>query len=420
MLYRFIIGLTLLTSCVVNDVLASDLKAQFSGFASLAISYSDDPDIGFSSSYSNESDTGWSVTRDSILGGQANLSWAQNWDSVVQVVWQDHVYKEFNNFVELAFIRYRPSRNWAIRAGRLNSDLYLLSEYPFVGYAYLWARPPHEYYSFASAGGRFEGADVEYSQALFDGFLRLKFAAGETTTTSKSGDDVFFIDFDNLITLSASYVINDWTLRFSASKTDLGSFELEALSNFIDILGAVPNQLWSQAQSFSTGLNTAGHKITYSALGLTYDSDNWLIQSEVSISDSQWLVAPPNLNAYISIGYRFDELTLYSSLSVSENRNELIQAVQPEFAVGTPAEIYVPVQQLVSATQGVIDRVNVHQHSVNFGVKWYFSEKMVIKAQVDHFKIQPFGSGLWDIKDPLDVGMSHNINVFTLSSSVVF
>ncbi|XQF91864.1 hypothetical protein ACOBV9_09245 [Pseudoalteromonas espejiana] len=89
---------------------------------------------------------------------------------MVQVVIQDHAYKSFDNFLELAFVRYRPTRHWAIRAGRLNSDLYLLSEYPYVGYAYLWVRPPHSYYSFANIASNFDGVDVEYSKAINDGF----------------------------------------------------------------------------------------------------------------------------------------------------------------------------------------------------------------------------------------------------------
>lgn len=420
MLYRFIIGLTLLALFSIPHTLANELKAEFSGFASLAISYSDDPEFGFSSSYLNESKAGWSVARDSILGGQANISIAKNWDSVVQVVLQDRAYQEFNNFVELVFIRYRPTRNWAIRAGRLNSDLYLLSEYPYVGYAYLWARPPHEYYSYASAGGRYEGADVEYNQALLNGFLRVKLAVGETTAKLQSDSDIFFIDFNNLITLSSTYSINEWTIRFSASQTSLGSYEFGELSDFIDILNTIPPQLWPQANEFAADLDTQNKKVTYYAFGLTYDSENWLIQSELGVSNSQWLVAPPNLSAYISVGYRFDEFTLYSSLSVAENHDERKIVTQPDFPAGMPVGITGPIQQIVNITQNAIDRPRVHQHSVNIGVKWYFSEKIVIKAQIDHFAIQTFGGGLWNISTPQDVAKSHDINVFTLSSSVVF
>ena len=136
-MYRFIIATALVFTGVTYNSYADDIKVEFSGFASLALSYSDDPDIAFSPNYLNIDDTGWSATRDSILCGQASITLAKNWDSVVQFVLEDHANTDFENYLELAFLRYRPSRNWAIRAGRLNSDLYLLSEYPHVGYAYL-------------------------------------------------------------------------------------------------------------------------------------------------------------------------------------------------------------------------------------------------------------------------------------------
>ncbi|MEI8621567.1 hypothetical protein P4S66_12320 [Pseudoalteromonas sp. B129b] len=145
MLFRGTIAIAILAISAANKTYANDIDVQFSGFASLTLSYTDDSDIGFASSYSNVNESGFSATRDSILGGQANISLSKNWDSVFQVVIQDHAFKSFDNFLELAFVRYRPTRHWAIRAGRLNSDLYLLSEYPYVGYAYLWVRPPHSY-----------------------------------------------------------------------------------------------------------------------------------------------------------------------------------------------------------------------------------------------------------------------------------
>ncbi|KKN63649.1 hypothetical protein LCGC14_0499530 [marine sediment metagenome] len=181
MLFRGTIAIAILVISAANKSYANEIDVQFSGFASLTLSYTDDSDIAFASNYLNENDTGFSATRDSILGGQANISLSKNWDSVVQVVLQDHTFKSLDNFLELAFVRYRPSRHWAIRAGRLNSDLYLLSEYPYVGYAYLWIRPPHEYYSFANIAGNYDGVDIEYSKAINEGFLRLKLAYGSST-----------------------------------------------------------------------------------------------------------------------------------------------------------------------------------------------------------------------------------------------
>lgn len=78
MLYRSIIAIAILTTSAINTSYANDMDVQFSGFASLSLSYTDDPDIGFASNYLNENDSGFSATRDSILGGQANITLSNN------------------------------------------------------------------------------------------------------------------------------------------------------------------------------------------------------------------------------------------------------------------------------------------------------------------------------------------------------
>lgn len=418
MLYRGIIAI-LLTSAI-NNSYANDIDVQFSGFASLALSYTDDADIAFASNYLNENDTGFSATRDSILGGQANITLTNHWDAVVQVVLQDHAYKKLDNFLELAFARYRPSRNWAIRAGRLNSDLYLLSEYPYVGYAYLWVRPPHEYYSFASIAGHYDGIDVEYSKAIDEGFLRLKLAWGSSTAKLKSSNKDFFIDFDNLATFSATYSLDAWTMRFSLSKTDLGDYKLATLDEFLGFLDAVPQSIWPQAKALSNKFNTKGHSIEYAAFGLTYDNENWFIQSEIGISESDWLVAPSVLNTYISIGYRIDNAIFYTSFSTAKNRHDVISVTDPLFPSGTPEQISQPLQQLALATQAAVKIPIVHQHSINVGVKWQLSERLALKAQFDRFDIQPVGAGLWGLSNAKDVDEGHIVHMLSLNASMVF
>lgn len=420
MLYRGIIAIITLATSAINISYANDMDVQFSGFASLTLSYTDDADIAFASNYLNKNDTGFSATRDSILGGQANITLANNWDSVVQVVLQDHAYKKLDNFLELAFVRYRPSRHWAIRAGRLNSDLYLLSEYPYVGYAYLWVRPPNEYYSFASIAGHYEGTDIEYSRSIDEGFLRLKLAWGSSTAKLKANNQDFFIDFDNLATFSATYSLDAWTMRFSLSKTELGNYRLSALDEFLSFLDATPQSIWPQAKTLSSKFNTKGHSIEYAAFGLNYDHENWLIQSEVGISESDWVVAPSVINSYISVGYRVNKAIFYTSFTAAKNRHDVISVTDPQLPPGTPAQISQPLEQLVMAAKAAVKQPIVHQHSINLGVKWQFSEWLALKAQFDRFDIQPVGSGLWSLSNPNDVDKGHKINMISLNASMVF
>lgn len=420
MLHRGAIAIALLASFVTNKSYANNLDVNFSGFASLTFSYSDDSDIGFASSYANKNEAGFSVTRDSILGGQANVSLAKNWDSVIQVVLQDRTFKSFDNYLELAFVRYRPSRHWALRVGRLNSDLYLLSEYPYVGYAYTWVRPPHSYYSFANIASNFDGIDLEYSKYINEGFLRLKLAYGTSTAKLKAYNNDFFIDFDNLTTFSANYMLDEWTMRFSLSHSNLGDYKSSNLHAFIDALDAVPQSIWPQAQRISAKFNTQGNTLEYAAFGLTYDNDNWLVQSELGVSESDWIVAPSVLSAYVSAGYRVNNAIFYTGFSAAKNRDDVVKITDPIIPPGIPDQTSAPIQQLAAITESAVKITNVHQHVINIGVKWQLSERIALKAQLDRFDIKPEGAGLWSLADPNDATKSNKVHIISLNASMVF
>jgi hypothetical protein len=99
MLFKYIILCAVVIIFVSSPTKADDLDVDFSGFATLTKSYSDNPDIGFSSNYLNASETGFSFRRDSILGGQANITINNDWDAVVQAIYQDRSIKTFDNFI---------------------------------------------------------------------------------------------------------------------------------------------------------------------------------------------------------------------------------------------------------------------------------------------------------------------------------
>ncbi len=420
-LYKYTLFLAGIFACISSQVKANDLSVEFSGFATLSMSYSDDSDIGFSSNYLNESETGFSFSRDSILGGQANITINNNWDAVVQGIYQDRSAKYFNNFLELAFIRYRPQRNWIIRAGRMNSDLFLLSEYPYVGYAYLWARPPHAYYSFASTVGHYDGVDVEYNNQIDDGFLRVKLALGTTTPKLTAGDEQLTITFDDLYILSAVYIKDEWTFRAATSKSDVSNFESMPFNTLIDSLNTIaPSNIWPQAAHFARGFEHQHHSINYSALGLAYDNANWLIQAEAGKTKSDWMVVPSNNSGYVSVGYRVNEMTYFGGLSIAKNKKNTPERVTPESLAYLPEAVQYATTELIEVTEYAVKRTIVDQKNVNVGAKWYYSDKVVFKVQADHFIIEPTGGGLWDIAPELGIDVEHNVNLISFSASLVF
>jgi hypothetical protein len=220
--------------------------------------------------------------------------------------------------------------------------------------------------------------------------------------------------------LSAVYLKDEWTFRVATSKSTVLNFESVPFKTLIDGLNKVTSMnLWPQAEYFARGFEQ-GHRIKYSALGLAYDNDNWLIQSEVGTTKSDWMIIPSNINGYLSVGYRVNEMTYFGGLAMAKNKKDRVDVLRPDSLAYLPEGFKLRATELIDATEYIIKRTTVEQKNLNIGAKWYYSDKVVFKVQADHFIIEPTGGGLWDINEVSDIDIEHNVNLISFSASLVF
>ncbi len=118
--------------CMAHSAVA---EVTFNGFATIAVTTHSNDDLLYRSNLVNRPRTSPSLAPDSVLGGQVNYYINDKWDAVTQVVLQDRGDTAASNYLEMAFLRYRPTRHWSFKLGRVNSNLYMLSEFKPVGYA---------------------------------------------------------------------------------------------------------------------------------------------------------------------------------------------------------------------------------------------------------------------------------------------
>ncbi len=78
--------------------------------------------------------------------------------------------------VEWAFAAIHPTPQLTVRVGRINLDAFLMSDHRNVGFAYLPARPPVEFYGLLPTS--LDGADVSRWLDLGDARWRVKLFAG--------------------------------------------------------------------------------------------------------------------------------------------------------------------------------------------------------------------------------------------------
>lgn len=416
-----ILLVALVTSKIIlfSQFAYAEVDVDFSGFATLSYGHSTNDDLKIKPSLKNNAYSGSSILRDSYIGGQANITLSDNWDSVVQVVLQDRVSKDFDNYVEYAFLRYRPSSKTSIRIGRIISDYYFLTEYRSVGAAYYWVRPPQSFYAFASTLSNYDGADFQYQTGLLKGLFNIKASIGTTSASVRNLTEEADAEFKDLFSLSVKYETDKLAIRASHTEARVGSFSNPSLTELSLAVSAVPESIWSEAAVISKGLIPEGKTATYSSLGISYDTSTWFFYSEFSRSDSTWLTSPPTKLAYISAGYKFDNLTIYatSSYASSSSAIDTGELILPDYL---PPESQAQLNQLKYATDLSLEQARVGQRSNSIGANWQFNHHWVLKAQLDRMLIDANRGLLFEYNNLDSLTMEQSTKVFTVSASVVF
>lgn len=405
---------------LTQNVYSKGIGAQFSGFATLGATYSDSDELKLRTDLLNNAHSGLTLKNDSNIGLQVNLDIATKWDAVGQLVLQDRIKKSAGDYLELAFIRYRPNRYWSLRAGRVNSDLYYLSEYQYVGYAYLWSQPPNEFYSPATSAANFDGFDIEYKNNVGDGFFKIRMGYGATHPELGGIAGQFAFSLENFSALSASYQIGNWLLRATHSQANLENLKSPFISTSVLIFSQVPSSLWPASLDVLEDIDISGKSTAYDALGLSYDGNIWLFHSEIGVSKNDWLALSSSITAYTTLGYIQDELTYFVSLSGIKNRHKLVTYDSPMLDPNLPVELREYVNSVSDGLTSLLNGRAARQATISLGVKYDFRQNMALKFQVDHSNISPRGSALWKVTNSSIQTSRHKVNTFSLSLSMLF
>ncbi|MDN4502594.1 hypothetical protein QX776_09275 [Alteromonadaceae bacterium BrNp21-10] len=396
------------------------MEVKFSGFANLALTYEDSDQLDFMGSILNNPRDGLSPWSDSSLGGQVNLQVSDNVDAVAQIVFNDRSDTDLSNYLTLGFVRYRPNRNWALRAGRMNNNIYILSEYLAAGYAYLWSRPPLDFYSPASAIRSMDGVEAQYSRYIGDGFLQTSLQFGKTETSLDGVGGSFELKLKKIIVWTANYEVANWLFKGSyvtATTQTPDSTDFQAL---INAFNAVPSYLWPAAAQYADDLDPEDGNIKYLALGMQYDDGDWTMQAELAQVDSDWLLFLPGRFGYISLGYHWGEFTPYVKIASNRRSDDVPEIVAPAFSDAVPQEVQIGIYTLAGAANMVVNGSTNKQYSLGLGVRWDFADSMALKMQLDRFYISPPGASLWGLENTANAVNKQQVNVFSLGLSTIF
>ncbi|MGB4064944.1 MAG: hypothetical protein WBK19_14065 [Azonexus sp.] len=136
------VGLLPILAALAMPAQAIDLT--WSGFGTVGFAQSDQP-----YKYQRFIDNHGTFKRDTILGGQLDARLSQQWSVTVQakLAPSDHNDTDWQASLAWAFVSWRPSDDWLIRAGKIRLPLMLNTENNDVGATFDFARLPQEVYS---------------------------------------------------------------------------------------------------------------------------------------------------------------------------------------------------------------------------------------------------------------------------------
>jgi hypothetical protein len=103
----------------------------------------------------------WSVTTDSDLGVQANLTLTDKLSGVVQVLSRDNAEGNFKPDLEWVNLKYDFTANFSVRAGRILLPTFQLSDVQNVGYALPMVRIPLEF-NYTDSAEHSDGVELLY------------------------------------------------------------------------------------------------------------------------------------------------------------------------------------------------------------------------------------------------------------------
>lgn len=375
------------------------------GFGTLAITKSGDDDLYYPYYLSKDStfgdDTSWD---ESLLGLQLDASITESFEASVQLVFRDRFDDSLEEQIERAFVKY-SNKGLLVRVGRLGLDVYMLSEYRSVGYAYPWAHAPLEFYG-AFGMESYNGAEVGYTFQTERGYFQASIYGGETSQTSEFLGLVIELDYESLVGSTLSYSQDDWTVRAAVTKATFAS-DIAQISTLRDALDS-SSFLWADATTISDDLDIVGTSVTYSSIGALYDDGDWLVQSELSYADIETEAFPTFYTGYLSLAHRFDSLTPFIVGGFIEPDDRSVTSDAPSGYV---------LEQLQSAVSSFYD-MTFDQKSLSFGLRWDALNNMSLTAQWDRSWVEANGGGLWTF-DSINTE-AVTLDTYSLSCSFIF
>jgi len=418
-----------MTKCVFLLLLVSNLalaspEVRVSGFGTIGLVMTDSENFGYRADFSKTGGVfknDFDIAESTNLGIQFDVIVTDEIDIVIQAVYRDQKDLNFNTALNLGFIRYAPSATWSFRIGRTANDLFLLTEYRDIGYAYAWAHVPSEIYGIIPHR-YLDGIDVTYSIPLGDVMFSAKLLYGqnEFAVSAFGSPNAPSSHFDNIFGLALDFQSINWDIAIN--RTEL-KFDEKAIKPLVAAVqqfdSLVPNfsAIWPNAVAFINAADLDNRRGSYTSISGQYRFAKVTLMSELAKITTETLSIQGVESGYLSGIYHANAHNFFASVAFTQS-----QAISLENSgIDLLALAQVPGGlEVYTQSKILLDYYQNNQKTVSIGWRWDFAENMSFKLQVDHTRIGKGGSTFWQPNEQTNTVENRTGHVNALFANLSF
>lgn len=414
---HFLLFFTLL----VHFPIAANDNLQVSGFGDISIVASDSKKYGYRKDISYEDGAfEGDINFVPTLGIQFDYSITENFDLTYQAVYRNQNSLDFDALTNMAFARYVPNSHWTFRVGRTPLDLFKLTEYRDVGFAYSWVNPPTEIYGLIPYR-HLDGVDVSHQTSFNNTTLRTKLFGGVSKSDLTSFDSDQEVKIDDVYGISLNLESFDWSLhanhtQLKANGTPESSIQaIDAMYTLLFLFPGIDN-IWPDIDITANDIDLDNSRLQYTTLSGSYSYENLEIISEVSYLTSTNNNVSDVTGKYIGFNYHQQDHTYYLLLAHTSSKTSDADSL----GVNTSALANIP--GAIDLYNGYVFSLNFYssnQSSLSLGWRWYVTENVALKTQLNRTSIDKSGGTLWK-SDTIEQSSSDKINTLIVNLSFSF
>lgn len=383
--------LKLLTVCcafvqLIGTPVLADQEQTFSlhGFGTLGMARTTSNDLEFVRDLSQPSGIkkNWDGRGDSVLGLQGGWHINKEFEAVVQATTRYRYDRTYNPDIGWAFVKYDPTPNLTLRAGRLGTEFFMMADSRWVGYSFLTVRPPGDYFWYLPFYS-IHGLDAAYTVPLGENLLRIKAFYGHSDGKIPLADRQWEIKDSPMLGGFIEYQIASWLIRASYANI--------TFKNNLPLGNLLP------ASSLEY-LTTKDRRTDYYSLGVVYDQGPWQVQLMLNHIEQGNNALEDSNGGYLLAGYRIAQVTPY--LGYSWVRSERRASPDPY------------------ASRVIADSHSDQQTSI-VGMRWDLARNVAMKAQWDGVRGDP--TSIFPYRnDPVNGRWSGKMDIYSLTLDFVF